>query len=248
MKDHYGFDVMAINDLSNITTGNIHYIYEDVHFLYKNNNKKHLIVSFHGAIKENTRYPVFRNYDKNYINSDMLSIFDGMLHKYKTQGLLLSWYLSSEKYNFNEIYTKIIKQIIGKYKKVLFFGTSGGGYPALYYACIFNSHCLIGNSQLYLEKYKYYSTFKKILLDADDKIIVKNIEDVIVTNPPKLLTISTNIDDEHHNIEHSEPFVKFCKDNKIYGLNAQFFKGTNPTAHSQYFETGHRRIINKFFK
>ncbi len=248
MKDHYGFDVMTIDDLSNITSGNIHYIYDDVHFLYKNNNKKHLIISFHGYIKENIRCPVFRNYDKNYLNSDNLSIFDGMLHKYKKQGLVLSWYSSTEKYNFDEIYTKIIGHIIGKYDRILFFGTSGGGFPAIYYACKFNSHCLIGNSQLYLEKYEYYPIFSKIVTDAGDKIIVKNIEQVVTTNPPKLLTISTNIDDEHHNIEHAQPFVKFCQDNKITSVNALFFKGTNMAAHTQYFEKSQYRFINRFFK
>jgi hypothetical protein len=248
MKDHYGIDVTTINDLDNMTAGNVHYIYEDVHFLYKNNGNRHLIISFHGAAKENTRYPIFRNYDRNYVNSDMLSIFDGMLHKYKKQGLLLSWYTSTEKYNFDEVYMKIINHIIKKYNRVLFFGTSGGGFAALYYACKFNAHCLIGNSQLYLDKYKYYPIFEKIITDAGDKPIINNIEDVVAANSPKLITLSTNIDDLHHYSEHSQPFVKFCQDNNISCINAIFFKGTNATAHSQYFQTGHRRIINRFFK
>ncbi|MBA3286194.1 MAG: hypothetical protein H0U27_14215 [Nitrosopumilus sp.] len=202
---------------------------------------------------------VFRGYNYNIKNTDILCISDALLEKYKDDKMALSWYLSTEKYNFEQTYTEIIECIIKKYSKVLFCGTSGGGYPALYYASKFNKLCLIGNSQIYLDKYTYFLTLNNILEKNNDKIVYQgnqlstpssgksnssrqpesglvltgksnssrqqvtqsglpatcgtrqesglaltgklistNIENIMTTNLPQLIYLSTNTNDAHH--------------------------------------------------
>ncbi|XWV25455.1 UDP-N-acetylglucosamine 2-epimerase [Tupanvirus deep ocean] len=248
MKDHYGIEVTPINDLANMVKGNMHYIFEGAHYLYKNNGNKYLIVSFHGAVKNTIPMPVFRLYNRNYKNSDMLCISDGLLHKYKPKGLALAWFLSSEKYNMEEIYSKIIGHIIKNYTKILFIGTSGGGHAALYYACKFNGICLLGNSQIYLDKYKYYPTVVDTLEKNDDKLIIPNIEEMVKNHPPKRIIISTNTKDTHHYQEHSIPFVKYCTSIGYVNIKPLFFAGNTKATHAHYFKNKVGRLINNILK
>lgn len=248
MKDHYGFDVVALDDLTNITNGNNHYVYGGVDFLYKNNGNKHLLVTFHGAAKLSVKLPIFRCYNRTYNNSDVLCISDIVLDKYRSKQLELAWFLSTEKHNAGIIYEKIFNHIINKYTKVLFFGTSGGGFPALYYACKYNAICLLGNSQIYPDKYKYYPTLTKILQENNDKLIVHHIEDIMITNLPKQIILSTNTNDAVHYQDHTLPFIEFCKKINFNNITLLSFDGHHVDAHSHYFQDKVGRTINRILK
>ena len=63
--------------------------------------------------------------------------------------------MSTKKYNVEHIYVELFTYLIDKqkYNKVIFTGTSAGGFPSLKFACKFNCIALISNSQIYLEKH-----------------------------------------------------------------------------------------------
>ena len=194
-------------------------------FIYSSKKKNNqLIVFFHGAIWNGVKLPIFRGYQYNNIpNTDILSLSDVLLDDYKNKDLKLAWFLSTEKRDLFKIYTSIISKILEKpYKKVLFTGASGGGYPAIRFASYFNESCLIQNCQIYLEEYSYFNKLKKIVNDVKYININKCIND---TGPPKNIFLCQNQLDTSHYEKHALPFEKFIKKNySNVNLKTCYFK------------------------
>lgn len=190
-----------------------HFKYKDTYFFYyRKLNSKYLLIFFHGAIDNRVTLPVYRGYNYKIDNADILSINDNFLIKYSTNRLLLSWFLSTNIVDNDIIYIKIIESIINcyPYKKILFLGSSGGGYPALKYSSYFNQYALIQNSQIYLDKYPYYKEMIDIIEDNDNKIIYNNIDIFFKKyGAPKKIYLFQNKLDTHHYTEHYIPFKKF---------------------------------------
>ena len=223
--------IIISNDINNYNfeIGEYHYIYNEFDFLYKNLCKENLVVLFHGAVgNKSTRRFTFRGYNYDYDNADVLSIADYLIKI--NDDLLLSWYLSTDKHNCLEIYTQIINQVLkqNKYNKVIFTGTSGGGYPSLIFGSLFKGYSLISNSQIYLDNYFYFDKMIK-LLNIEKEDIEYNIEKFILKNGPPLKTILyTNIRDNNHYTNHSIPFKKFMEENFPDKIETNFFKGRDP--------------------
>ena len=222
----------TINSISNIKlykNKKIHYKYKKFEFLYASLQKNsNLVVFFHGAIQSSSQQPIFRGYQYcNLPNTDILSISDVLMNIYKKENLLLSWYLTTPKYpnNFSE-YTKIIGQVLKKqYKKVIFTGGSGGGYPAIVFSSYFKKHCLLQNSQIYLNKYSYFDTFLKITENKEEEIQF-NIEEILKKQgPPKRIFLCQNIRDTNHYKYHAKPFVVFLMDKYPNCARTLFFYG-----------------------
>jgi hypothetical protein len=216
----YDFNFRKIDDLYQISNNDkIHYEYERINFLFNRDNDRecdNLIVFFHGSVPQfsnikNVNRIVFRGYNYHFDNADILSFSDGLMNVYSDY--MIGWFLSTKKYNFDKIYREIMTYIFDKYKykNILFTGTSGGGYPSIRYACYYNKHALISNSQLYLEKYnkKYmgFNKLKELVNNFDDEIIYESIEDIIEKNYPKKLIIYSNILDYTYYVD----LIKFCK-------------------------------------
>lgn len=223
-----------INNLNDIVDNtNQGYNYKTIDFYYNNRNSDYLIVYLHGAIwiDEKTNKPIdkpiFYHWDYNYVNCDTLCLSDKLLDDYHDKNLLLSWYLSTPTHNYFDIYCEIIKHILNnKYKKVLFTGGSGGGYPALIFSSYFNSNCLIFNSQIYLNKYGYFKNMLDILnikeIDIDiEKFINKH-------GPPNKVLLVTNTRDDHHYNNHSLYFESFMMEKYSNNIITRYFKGIDP--------------------
>ena len=128
------------------------------------------MISFHGLTRNKFNdlvpLPVFRSfYNKEY---NTLSLSDKLLEDYSDKKLFLSWFVSPSNTNYFERYIEIIQFFINKYEKIIFYGSSGGGFPSLLFASHFNKTALIFNSQLYLEKYWYFKEFINIVQPSID--------------------------------------------------------------------------------
>lgn len=229
----------------------IHYKYNDLQFVFKyvkNCNK--IVIAFHGAANENTPLPIFR-FPHTVKSSPytFLSIYDNLVEYYKKDKLLLSWFLDTKKYSNHEKYHELIKFILDTFRnnntKVIFYGTSGGGYACLKYSSIFKATCLISNIQVYLEKYRYYIELNKILKRNNDELIYQNIEELIEQNghPEKIIYYS-NTRDQKHYMPHTIPFVEFLKSKNI-NLELHIFTGDeNATSHhAVQFDTCRKKIL-----
>ena len=228
MVEAYGYKQQIINELNSIDNDtNNFYNFKGLNFLSRLSSKnENIVITFHGAVvwpKNSIDRIIFRGYDWKIPNTDIICISDFMLNKY--YGYIINWYLSTEKYNVDELYKTLLDYLLKnkKYKKKIFTGTSAGGYPSIKYALYFNSVAIVSNSQLYLEEYYarnkpwkggIYHTYK-LMNDNDDKIIYKprNIEEICKKYNPQKVIIYQNIDDIQHYDLHFIPFKKFITEN-----------------------------------
>jgi hypothetical protein len=137
----YGYSQQKIDDLSCVNcNSNNWYLYKDLNFLVKfKKNNSNLVIFFHGALPDvSDRECCFRGFNYEIEDTDILSVSDILVSKYKNYQV--SWFLSSNKYNINNNYIEVFDYLINKqnYKKIIFTGTSGGGYPSLYFASYYN--------------------------------------------------------------------------------------------------------------
>jgi hypothetical protein len=220
----YKKTVINLNDIEINEITDIHYNYKNINFLFKNKKSKNLIISFHGAINPDTPLPVFRLYDYECKNSDILSISDKILEDNNDKQLLLSWYLSDDTNNYDNIYQNIINYFIqnNNYENTIFIGSSGGAYPALKYASFFNKDCIIYAGQIYLDKYNYFNHFiNKTKLNLGNI----NMEDYIKRNgPPNRIILYQNILDTHHYLCHAKKFVEFMNINYCNIIEVSYFE------------------------
>lgn len=215
------------------------YIYKNIYFLSKlKKNSKNLIVFFHGALpKTETSNIIFRGYNYNIDMCDILCVSDGLINVYT--GLRIGWYLSTVKYPFENIYKEIFEHYINsnKYQRVIFTGTSGGGFPSIYWASYFGKVALISNAQFYIENF-IKREFEKIGIRKINEILVKfsdqfiyedkTIEKIILGKKPEKIIIFTNVNDKH--FTDTDEFINFIN---YHGLNdiveMNFFKGIEPS-------------------
>ncbi len=213
----YNIEFKSITNIKNIIIGKYHYKFKGINFFVNFKKPKgKLIIIFHGAIKNTTELPVFRGYNYDFKNINILSLSDKLLEIYNS--LNIGWFLSSKKYNLDILYLQIIKGVIQQINTddILFYGSSAGGFPSFYYASLLKQKCLIANSQMFIEKYTNYDKQINILKNNNDEFIIPNIEQLFLLKfIPKKIVMFVNINDTHHYIEHAKPFIKICKEHKI---------------------------------
>jgi hypothetical protein len=231
----YGYKQQIITDLSSIdNNSNNFYNYKNLNFLSKLNLKnENIIICFHGAVPGNGKNRiVFRGYNYNIDNTNIICICDYLLNVYDNYSV--NWTLPTRKFEktdkiYNQLFTYLLNQ--KKYNKIIFTGTSAGGYPSLKFACIHNSIALLANSQIYLEKYgkgKKYGFYhlKNMLKENNDKIIYKSkqIESIIKEYKPKKIIIYCNKKDSTYKRD-IKPLIKFIEKEKInYLFDINLFK------------------------
>lgn len=229
----YNFKKIHITDLNEYSfeNGNFHYVSDDVDFYFKNNNGSNLVVFFHGSLSmKNARSVIFRGYNYNFYDTDILCLSDRLLKIYHSKRLLLSWYLSTPEHNNFDLYIRVLNKILSKnYNKVIFTGTSGGGYPALIFSSFYKGICLLSNSQIYLNKYIYFTEMLSILNLNSNDMFECNIENFMIKYGfPKEIILYSNTRDANHYKNHSLPFFNFIKDNNSDIINPIFFYGDDP--------------------
>ena len=214
-KNSYKFKTINVNNLENdMIEGNFHYNYKNCDFLLKKKQKnKYLLITFHASVDTNLQLPIFRCFDFNEENIDVLCISDILLNyrKYNNSKTKFDacFYLNCD--NEHSIYMEIINSIIHKYEKTVFFGTSAGGLAALIFASYFNSIALLGNSPLYLKNWWNIENTKTVLKKQNKILEILDIEDFLLKNgPPKLLILFTNVKDEISPFEnHHKPLINY---------------------------------------
>lgn len=95
-----------------------------------------LIVAFHGAVARNTDRSVFdrtRNVKSVSRFAHQISIFDPTI--VRNEKLSMGWYLGDQVYPAQSVLQKFIARIIEtlQAERVIFMGSSGGGFAALYF-------------------------------------------------------------------------------------------------------------------
>lgn len=246
-SDQYGFTVKKLNSLAEIAKDKTaHYVYNEhnipVHFLYMPAKKsKGLVVTFHGARGLNretgvmTPLPIFRgfNYPETIKNISFLCICDPLFYIYSEDKLRLSWYLDTVKHKTSEPIKRVIESIhnLEENKNLLFMGTSGGGFPAIKFAGIFQQKALLSNSQLMVDKYEYFDELSEILSKNDDKLLEStNIcAHLKKYGYPEKITLYINKDDKKHLKYHAAPFyhdLEECGNLNILDYHA--FNGAEP--------------------
>ncbi|MEX0597358.1 MAG: hypothetical protein WD512_12765 [Candidatus Paceibacterota bacterium] len=195
-----------------------HYVYKGCNwFINIKDPTKKTVIIFHGARNDEIPIPIFRGADFK-INDNLISIGDMLYNQYDSPPrIFLGWYLNTKKYNNTPVYTEIIT-LIKKWckNKILFCATSGGGFASIYFASLFRSNCLIGNPQIYLQKYPYYPNFIEILGKNNDCPDFKDLTEYIEENGfPNLIVYYINKKDLHHHDDHFIKFRNFCKNKNI---------------------------------
>ena len=212
----YGYTQTNISNLTEICkTGNHFYNFKGINFLCKLNPKNTKIaIIFHGA-RTNKDKVIFRGFDYQIEGADIICISDYLISVY--EDYTVNWTLPTKKHNPDLIYHEIISALLQKkYDKVVFTGTSAGGYPSIKFACYFNAIAIVGNAQIYLENYSGFQRLKKMVESHGDAVIYENkeIEKIIQKYKPKKVVIYNNKDDSTYERD-IVPFTEFVKKNNL---------------------------------
>lgn len=117
---------------------------------------KALLISFHGAVDRKTRKvpvfaPIIPGLDERVAQlsvSDPSMLLDGDFG--------MSWYAGHADFHSQEILSRLFKEIIeqGGYQRVVFFGSSGGGFASLFYSSLVpGSIAVTGTPQTNMHSY-----------------------------------------------------------------------------------------------
>lgn len=246
----YGYKKQIINELNSIdNNSNNFYNFKGLNFLSKlQENNKNIVIIFHGAVSgNNVQRVIFRGYDWNIDKTDIICISDFLLDKYNKY--IINWTLETKKYKTDAIYKELFRYLINKkiYSNIIFTGTSGGGFPSIKFACMFNAIGLISNSQIYVENHplprhlkkgvRGFQYLKDIVKEENDEIIYEpnQIQLIINSYKPKKIIIYNNKNDYAYK-SHTLPLVEFIKNNKIENLfDILPFEYNKPTQNGAHY-------------
>ena len=121
-------------------------------------HSKQLLVIFHGAIDRTTRdVPFFPPFFPELGDGiAQISISDPTIMQYGTHGI--GWYAGSAEFPLQKVLIEILGEVFicGNYQRVVFVGSSSGGFASLFYSSFFSgSIAIAGCPQTNL--YRYYS-------------------------------------------------------------------------------------------
>ena len=242
----YGYTQQIIETLDVIQDNSTNvYNYKGLNFLSKLSHKNnHLVICFHGAVQgRGTNRIVFRGYNYNLQNTDMVCVTDYLLNVY--DDYKVNWTLSTKKYDVESIYEEVFDYIIHRrpYTKVIFTGTSAGGYPSLKFACTFHCTALLSNSQIYLEDYGAGTGWgmghlKAMLAKNDDTLLYsdKEIETILCEHKPKHVILYNNINDSTYKRD-LVPLLQYIKDNDLshlFTIHTFEYTGVIPAGWTQH--------------
>jgi len=124
--------------------------------LFHKGQKHKLYVILSGGIAKETHVPHFERWTYySILDGNVLIIDDPMLKIFRTQKLCTGWYYGLENSyleNIGKIIDKVASMLSINYKDLVFYGSSAGGYAALYLTSKFEkSKCIAINPQINLK-------------------------------------------------------------------------------------------------
>ena len=219
-------------------------IYRNVHFPiyldFKGSDK--WIVFTPGACSRQKPMPIFQrsSYSK-FIEPNVISLFDpGILFHRK---LTNTWFCGTKSRYYGEYIAQILKLFFEKErvnnKKILLFGTSAGGIPALKIAEKLNGcNVLVGNIQIDASIHPAFDKMLPVLFPGLDSIDCKHqfherFDARSVDSSFRLFYIQ-NIEDTFHYKNHFKPYREWCLSKEI-SFDASFYEYDN-------LEAGHGSV------
>lgn len=213
MKSYFDFHANKEFDTINLTNG------RSINFrLTGSRSPEKLIISFHGATNRNKR-PLPRFQDAPYAGESAayLSISDPTLEV--NNFLRIGWYAGAENFPLRTILSDLLTNTISrlKPKKTILFGSSAGGYAALWYAKILHGLTSFAiNPQTNILRYNksnvddYVRACWPSLKNPDDlqSVLDCDIGNIYRDNAPKTSTvILSSSGDRRHFENHIAPFI-----------------------------------------
>lgn len=193
-----------------------------------NKTKKRLFVFLSGGREPSNngfkdKLPRFKRWSfYKYLDGDTLVIDDPMYRDWPD--LQIGWFYGDKNHSYCTEVVNLVKLwaknlSIGSERDICFYGSSSGGYAAVYCAaCFKNASCVAINPQLILNNDAYKSTFERIVnvKFSDDDIYNRNKLLALMDGYCGKMLIVQNIQDFSHCKNH---FVPFCRG---YGFNPKF--------------------------
>ncbi|KEO61179.1 hypothetical protein DT23_10625 [Thioclava indica] len=177
-----------------------------------------LIIGFHGNVdRENRAVPAFiSDIPEVHQHAHQLQLADPSLRLSET--LTMSWYAGDHLFDAQRLIAEFCKaaaKALGA-SKVIYFGTSGGGFAALYYSSQHpDSLALVGNPQTDIRKYyqrrvnTYLETCWPDLASIEDLKgqIATNVCDLYAQSISNSVIYLQNSTDAFHLFGHMAPFL-----------------------------------------
>lgn len=195
-----------------------------------------LLVLFHGAIdREKRALPVYFPFIPNLPEKvTQLSISDPSIFNGRFVGL--SWYAGHEGFETQSMFVDFFKSLkkAGKFKKIIFFGGSGGGFSALYYSSFLEkSVAIAGAPQTNLLTYskghlKRYMEDCWPTLKSEKELASKICVDLAErykVNRHNLIVYIQSLADYHHVRTQVSPFLSTISkiDGSRYVVNSDYW-------------------------
>ncbi len=190
-------------------------------FAYTHQGSDTLVVSFHEELqdRDGTALPVFARPDIAGPIANTLLVSDPAL--YYGSGLTLAWFAGADTCPFQAILPQIIKKFMEDTgsTRPLFFGISGGGFAAAFYASLFpNSACLVVNPQTRLWRFSeqavrdylrvcFQETEQVELEQALRQRFVADLTEVYAEPVDTRMIYLQNVSDHHVDV-HARPFLQ----------------------------------------
>lgn len=172
----------------------------DCLFHRNRDNSDILYVILSGARTAGNSQPTFKRWSYyNFMDGHMLNIDDPMCRIHKN--LSLGWYYGTK----TECYCDYLSEIVEEFayengitnNNIIFYGSSGGGYAALYCACkIPGSFAVAINPQINLRLHPYSSKFEDIVgvnLSEEDIFLRNNLSKLIKDSVNSRFIIIENV-------------------------------------------------------
>lgn len=206
-----------------------------VRFKKGSDKSKALIVTFHGAIDRTTRQvpafvPWFPDLDTY---AHQLSVSDPSLLDH--EDITLAWYSGSESFSLQSSLSRFLDDFADTLgvSKLIFFGTSGGGFAALYnnwHSRHDFSIAIAGNPQTNILRYynrhidNYFKACWSSVSDRDkaSENITSDITSLYKEKFEKTVIYIQSCADEFHITNHATPFLQAIAPHKAKNLILDF--------------------------
>lgn len=222
-----------------------------------------LVVFLQGAIdREKLSPPIYHRWSwHKEIDSNVLCINDPLLNK--NDDLRIGWYAGTKNFEYIRKYSKLILKIIDDLSidrnKLMFYGSSAGGFAAIQFGvAIRNSTVVVNNPQTCI--LDYYEThvddYLKVAFPDNSKEDVRKLFGKRL-DLKELIANSTHIPDIHyyqnladsfHYKNHFIPFIsRVFECGKASSLKIEIYRD-DTEGHSPLSRSKSITIINDFFK
>lgn len=197
--------------------------------LVQNRGHKTTAVFLHGAVRPEYRLPMIAGLGvSREVDVNRIFISDPSLIISSTMNL--AWYAGNSKQRLQQILQDIIGKIVSSFgsEKLVFFGTSGGGFASLYLSSQFpGSLAIVANPQTNIAKYEPepVSSFAETCFEVTGSDAVEKLPHSVTTDLVKVyskplentVAYMQNSLDGFHIIGHRNPFM-----NNLHYSNAVF--------------------------